>query len=170
MKKFILAVVILICSAATVGAQEKGFSGILGFQGSAVSLNGNSEFHPYELVIAPGYNFNDRFGIRLQGEFAIAHFNTADLKTYQENATLGAAVCYNIINNSSSLLEISVGAGNTITGNDWRYLYVDGGVKWVFGKKVSGMYIGVGVRYYNSHSTTHSNMCNLYATIGFRIN
>lgn len=169
-RNFVFALLLLMFSANSVSAQQKGLSGRSGFQASFASLNNQSEFKGYEYYVSPGYRFSSNFSTWVQAEVAIAHFKVDGVKNFEENGTLGIGAGYNFLNSNEGTLELSVTAGNTLGGSDWKYLYIDGGLKWAIGKEKTRMYFGFGIRYYNSHNERYENYFNTYATIGFKIN
>jgi hypothetical protein len=173
MKKLILLLLAAMMSAAA-SAQEKGFTGALGFQTGSIHLNSDSKpFTSVEMQIVNGYNFSKRFTLKLPFESAVNLFDYADgRKDHYFNATLGLGASYNVVHNSEwGSIELALTGGSALGESDLYYLYYDAGMRWnMFNSRSAKMYIGFGVRYYDTRKAGHTDYVKLYAAMGFRFN
>lgn len=58
--------------------------------------------------------------------------------------------------------------GCTVEG-DWKHVYYDCGVRWQSDMLWAPLYVGAGVRYYDSYCGRFEDYCNFYIAAGIRI-
>ena len=174
MKKFIVLLGLLAFAGGVCSAQTKGYTLGSWFQGESISLNGHKEFKSVGLVVAPGYAFNSSIFVRLQYDLVVGMWNRGgDSKTYRTNSTLGPSVGWNIVKNNREwgIVDLVATVGNTLENKDWSYIYYDLGASWTMrGSDRTGLSLGFGVRYNDSHNSRYGNYCTLYVRWGFRFN
>lgn len=173
MKKVFLVLIIALTSLTAINAQEKGWTSGWWFQGGTGALNGHSEMETVDLVLAPGYAFNSRLFVRLQGELSIGLFDVAPVKTYETNGLLGVSLGYNIarFRRNWGFMEGNVTVGNTLFSENWPFTYYDAAFRWNMPSHSTGkLSFGIGVRYHQSHTSDYGDYFKFYVAMGFRFN
>ncbi len=184
MKKFIVLLGLLAFAGGVSSAQTKGFTYGIWTQGSMgrVSLNGHREFGTMDLSAAAGYAFSPSIYLRLQLDATYGMWDYGAEKggkTWRENGSLGPTIGYNFYKNPAwGIVDVAATVGNSLYfKSDWSYMFYDLSFNWAFpflnrndnGNKMR-VFVGMGVRYYDTHNSNFDNYCNLYAKVGFRFN
>lgn len=175
MVKKIVFLLLGLCFAAGVYAQQGGRDGA-GFVGqietrtSFCSLNDRSGFNASEFAVMPGYRFNDRFALKLVATETIGLFKWQTAKHYETVFSLGLGAGCNLLRPSSAgELELGAEVGYTLDNSAWKYVCYDLGLRYGASSVCNGnLYMGLGVRYYDSVRSNFTNYCNMYVAIGFR--
>ncbi len=179
MKKIIVLFCLLAVTVTAANAQTKGFTLGSWFQAETISLNGHKNFDAIDLVIAPGYAFSPSVFARLQLDITAGMWDNGKDNRYSgifnKNVTLGPTIGYNILKNNShgDTVDVTATVGKTLINgkNAWSYHFYDVGVGWtITNKERTGLHLGIGVRYHDSHNRGMDNFCSIYAKWGFRFN
>ncbi len=145
----------------------------LGFQMGNISLNSDSKpFTSAEMQIVNGYNFNKRLTLKIPLDVAVNLFDYADGgKDHYLNTTLGLGISYNIVNGKEwGSVELALTSGSALGESALYYLYYDAGVRWNMFHVRTKMYVGLGVRYYDTRKAGYPDYMKMYAALGFRFN
>lgn len=119
-----------------------------------------------------GYNFNEHFA--LQGLITpdFVFFTKNDINTFEGNILLGLAGSYMLYDRDMTGHEIFVGAANTIGAKKYKYNYFDIGYRMNvgIGKTKIKLTYGLGIKYYNSQSSSFDNSTAIYVNVGVKFN
>lgn len=127
----------------------------------------DKEFRPLDIYANVSYGFTNNFDAALQVETNVALFEFEGVKTHYTNTSLGLNVGYKFAHFSGGNVEVRAGAGTTLSSNDWKYTYYGGGLRLNGTKGDVQPYVGVGVRYYDSHGDLDKNYFRACVSFGF---
>ncbi len=176
MKKITLVFLLIILGkpgAAQTTDTMKGFVSTFetrfGTQSSSLPFDKHPEFMAVETEIAPGYGFNPHLSLYVPVALSAGLFDNGGVKNYETTGQIGLALGYSPLHDRRQRLEIIARTGSTLGGN-WQFMYYDLGLRYGLGSGAkSGLYVGAGIRYYDTYRGPFDNYCNLYISIGFRV-
>ncbi len=174
MKKIVIILCGLCCAfgayAQQGGRSGAGFAGQIETRTSFCSLNDRSGFNASEFAVMPGYRFNDRFALKLIGTETIGLFKWDTNKHYETVFSLGLGAGCNLLRPSSSgELELGAEVGYALDNSAWKFVCYDLGLRYGASSVCNAnLYMGLGVRYYDSVRSGFTNYCNMYIAIGYR--
>ena len=118
----------------------------------------------------PGYRFCDRFALKLIGTETIGLFKWETAGHYETVFSLGLGAGCNLLRPSAAgELELGAEIGYALDNSAWKYVSYDLGLRYGASSVCNGnLYLGLGVRYYDSVRSDFTNYCNMYVAIGFR--
>ena len=116
-----------------------------------------------------GYHITDRFYAGLRNEVSIGLFdpnNNGEETSWKAAENLGAVLEYNI---GGPTLRISAGTTPGGKKDDWKYTYYSGGI-YIQGRHTVSPSIGIGLRYYDSHTKMFDDYFRIFISVGFNVN
>lgn len=132
------------------------------------SKSGGVEMSSIQPEIGIGYNFDPRFSLFVPMTGTLGLFESGNARSWDRSLQLGLGFSYAPLHTQHDRLGIGLKAGCTVDG-DWKHVYYDCGVRWQSDVLWAPLYVGVGVRYYDSYCGRFEDYCNFYIAVGIRI-
>lgn len=165
MKKLLIFLSVLcILSPALLHAQK---GEVMSDFATQVSQHGSKYSHT-DISCMLSYNFSSKIYGGLKIEDALAMTEIDGIKDHHKNFTIGTTWGVRMFKLDENLnVDLRAGLGTTVGGEDWKYIYYDGGL---FLNRRYGCVVpsvGFGVRYYDSYNKANDSRLRGYVSLGF---
>lgn len=136
-----------------------------------LSSTGNDEFKILESSIDLGMYTTKWLALCFRVSLTSGMFdNSSSSMSSRLTKSIGPDLSFIALTTNHGVLSVNTSCGSTIGGGAWKYTCYSGGIYYNYGKSNIKPFLGLGIKYFDSHTSNFNDYARVYISCGFRWN